>query len=128
VWADHVADVLLRAAERSDLTGEAFNVMDEVDRRPPSVREIAETIAREAKLPPPRVSIPYPVAMAASWLVERSFVLARAKRAPPMTPFVVRMLTRDVVYDATKAARVLGFAPKLGALEGVARFARGHQR
>ena len=34
------------------------------------------------------------------------------------------MLTRDVVYDASKAVRVLGWAPKLHALEGLARFAR----
>jgi nucleoside-diphosphate-sugar epimerase len=124
VWVDHVVDVLLRCAERPEAVGEAFNVMDEVDGRPPTVREVAETIAREAGLPPPRFSLPFPVAMALGHVVEKAFVLARAKRAPPITPFVVRILTRDVVYDASKAARVLGWKPTLRALEGIARFAR----
>jgi nucleoside-diphosphate-sugar epimerase len=124
VWVDHVIDVLLRAADRSDIRGEAFNVMDDVAQRPPSVREVGETIAREAGLPPPKLSLPFPVAMAAGVLLERAYVIARAAKPPPISPFVVRLLTRDVVYDASKAARMLGWKPQLAALEGIARFAR----
>lgn len=128
VWVDHVVDVLLRCAERAEAVGEAFNVMDEVDRRPPSVREVAETIAREAGLPRPRLSLPYPAAMALATLVERGFVLAKAKSPPPITPFVVKIMTRDVIYDASKAKRTLGWEPHLGSLEGIARFARELRR
>jgi nucleoside-diphosphate-sugar epimerase len=124
VWVDHVIDVILRAAERRDLGGEAFNVMDEVDRRPPSVREVAETIARAAELPLPRLSLPYAAAMAAAHALEKGFALARAKSQPPITPFVVKILTRDVIYDASKAAAELGWAPRTSSLEGVERFAR----
>ena len=124
VWVDHVIDVLLRAAERSDLGGEAFNVMDEVAGRPPAVREVGETIAREAGLPAPSFSLPYPAAMAVGHVLERAYVLARAERPPPISPFVVRLLTRDVVYDSSKAARLLGWEPRLHALEGIARYAR----
>jgi nucleoside-diphosphate-sugar epimerase len=124
VWVDHVVDVILRAAERRDLGGEAFNVMDEVDRRPPSVREVAETIARAAELPPPRLSLPYTAAMAAAHVIEKGFSLARASALPPLTPFVVKILTRDVIYDASKAAAELGWVPRTGSLEGVERFAR----
>jgi nucleoside-diphosphate-sugar epimerase len=124
VWVDHVVDVLLRAAERKDIAGEAFNVMDEVDRRPPSVREVGETIAREVGLPPPKLSLPYPVAMAAAHVVARAFALARPDSTPPISPFVVKLLSRDVIYDASKAARMLGWSPKLSALTGIAHFAR----
>jgi nucleoside-diphosphate-sugar epimerase len=124
VWADHVVDVTLRAAERRDIAGEAFNVMDEVDNRPPSVREVGETIARELGLPPPSLSLPYPVAMAAGHVLARSFALARANKAPPLSPFVVKLLSRNVIYDASKAARMLGWSPKLSALTGIAHFAR----
>jgi nucleoside-diphosphate-sugar epimerase len=124
VWVDHVVDVLLRAAERADVAGEAFNVMDEVSERPPTVREVGETIAREAGLPPPSLSLPFPLAMAVGHVLEKAFVIGRSAKPPPISPFVVRLLTRDVVYDASKAARVLGWQPRLRALEGLARFAR----
>lgn len=124
VWVDHVVDVVLRAAARRDLGGEAFNVMDEIDRRPPSVREVFEAIAEAAGLPPPRLSLPYPVAMGLAQALEKGFSLARSRKTPPLTPFVVKQLTRDVIYDASKAVAELGWQPTLGALEGVTRFAR----
>lgn len=124
VWVDHVVDVVLRAAEKEGVAGEAFNVMDEVDQRPPSVREVAETIAREAHLPPPRLRLPFGVALALGHVVEKGFALAKAKSPPPLTPFVVRILTRDVIYDASKARRLLGWEPRMTSLEGIARFAR----
>jgi len=123
VWVDHVVDVLLAAASRPDLAGEAFNVMDEVGGSPPSVREVFETIAEAADLPPPKFGLPYPVAMAAAKVLEKGFSFFGAKKKPPLTPFVVKILTRDVVYDSTKAALELGFKPRLSALSGVARFA-----
>jgi len=124
VWVDHVVEVMLLAAQRDDVAGEAFNVMDEVDGRPPSVREVGETIAREAGLRAPTFSLPFPVAMAVGHVLEKAWVLGRARKPPPISPFVIRLLTRDVIYDASKAARLLGWKPKMRALEGVARFAR----
>ncbi|MDI3290338.1 NAD-dependent epimerase/dehydratase family protein [Polyangium sp. 15x6] len=123
VWVDHVVDVVLRAAERRDLGGEAFNVMDEVDARPPSVREVFEAIARAAELPAPRLSLPYPAAMAAAKSLAAVFSLAGRKETPPLTPFVVKLLSRDVVYDASKAVRELGWTPRMRALEGISRYA-----
>ncbi len=128
VWVDHLIDCMLAASEKPRAAGEVFNVMDEVDRRPPSVVEIATAIADAIGAPPPRRSIPFGVALAASRLVEGGYVLARAEKAPPLTPFSVIILTRDVVYDAGKAARVLGFTPRQGALEGIRREAGAYAR
>ncbi|HVY48901.1 MAG TPA: NAD-dependent epimerase/dehydratase family protein [Minicystis sp.] len=124
VWVDHVVDVVLRAAEHPDAAGEAFNVMDEVDREPPSVREVAEAIAREAGLPAPTRSLPYPVAMGVAHAVAAVARRVRPGAPPPISPFVVKLMTRHVIYDASKAARVLGFVPRVGSLEGVGREAR----
>ncbi|NUP11388.1 MAG: NAD-dependent epimerase/dehydratase family protein [Polyangiaceae bacterium] len=124
VWVDHVVDVALLASERPEARGEAFNVMDEVDARPPSVREVGTTIAEAVGAPPPRLSLPYSVAMGAAHVVERVTKLRDPNAVPPISPFVVKILTRDVIYDASKAQRLLGWKPKVRALDGLAREAR----
>lgn len=124
VWVDHVVDVILAAAERDGVAGEAFNVMDEVDAAPPTVRQVGETVAAAAGMPPPRRSIPYPVAMGLGYLLHGAYRLVGARSAPPVSPFVVKIMTRHVIYDASKAVRVLGWRPKIHALEGLARTAR----
>ena len=78
----------------------------------------------EAGLPPPRLTLPYPIAMAAALAVERAYKLLRIDKTPPISPFVVKILSRHVIYDASKAARGLGFRPKMSALEGIALYAR----
>lgn len=121
VWVDHVIDVMIAASRVDGAAGEVFNVMDEVDARPPSVREVATVIAEAIGAPPPSRSIPFAVAFAAGSLIHKAFSLARAKDPPPITPFSVVILTRDVVYDSSKARRVLGWVPRQHALEGVRR-------
>jgi nucleoside-diphosphate-sugar epimerase len=130
VWVDHVVDVLLLAAERPEAAGEAFNVMDEVDTSPPSVREVAEIIAREAGLPRPFLSLSQPVARALARVVERGWDALGLRGTPPITNFVVTQLTREVVYDSSKAVRLLGWGPQVRAAQGLAQAARAaaHQR
>src|SRR5262249_10288485 len=93
---------------------------------PPPVREVMETIADAANLPRPRLSVPMRPALAIGRFLERAFKLARAKRPPPVTAFVVTQLTRDIVYDANKAGRVLGWAGGAAPVEGMRRWARFH--
>lgn len=127
VWVDHVASVLLLAAARPDLAGEAFNVMDEVSGRPPRVREVGEAIARALDLPPPRLSLPFPVAMGVASVIEVAHALRRAEGTPLLTRFLVKILSRDVIYDAGKAVRLLGWAPEVHTLEGITRVARAYK-
>jgi nucleoside-diphosphate-sugar epimerase len=126
VWVDHLVDALLLAAERPGVAGEAVNLMDEVDREPPSVREVAETIARAVGAPAPRLALPYPVALGLGHLVESAFARLMPDATPPLSPFVVRILTRHVIYDASKAKRLLGWQPRLTTLEGVRREAEAY--
>jgi len=123
-WVDHVVEVLLLAAEHPAAAGQAFNVMDNVDARPPSVREVGEIIARECGLPRPFLFIPQPAARALARVVERGWKMVGAQGPAPLTPFVVVMLTRDVIYDASKAVALLGWGPKIHAAEGLSRAAR----
>jgi 2-alkyl-3-oxoalkanoate reductase len=127
VWVDHVASVLLLAAARPDLAGEAFNVMDEVSARPPRVREVGEAIARELGLPLPRLSLPFPVAMGVASIAEVAHALRKAEGAPLLSRFVVKLMSRDVIYDAAKAVRLLGFSPEVHTLEGITCAARAYK-
>ena len=124
VWVDHVVDVCLLALEKDAAVGEAFNVMDTVSDRPPTVREVGETVARAAGLNAPSLSVPYPIASAFAHVVQAVFTLARTNKPPPITPFVVRLTTLDVIYDASKAVELLGWKPQMRPLEGVAALAR----
>jgi nucleoside-diphosphate-sugar epimerase len=127
VWVDHVVDVMIRAAIHADAPGHAFNVMDEVDARPPSVAEVATTIADAIGAPKPDRSVPYAVALPLGHAALRAFQMAKAKEPPPLTPFVVKVLTRDVVYDASKAVRLLGWRPRVRAIEGIRREAEDYR-
>jgi nucleoside-diphosphate-sugar epimerase len=124
VWVDHVADLLLLAAEHPAAAGQAFNVMDEVDSLPPSVREVGEIIAGACGLPRPRLSLPMPAARALARVVERVWEVAGLQGTPPLTQFAVTILTRHVVYDASKAVALLGWGPKIRARDGLAQAAR----
>jgi nucleoside-diphosphate-sugar epimerase len=124
VWVDHVADLALLAAEHPAAEGQAFNVMDEVDSRPPSVREVGEIIADACGLPRPRISLPLPAARALASAVERVWDITKLRGTPPLTQFVVTQLTRHVVYDSSKAVALIGWGPKIRARDGLARAAR----
>lgn len=124
VSVDHVVDVLLLSGARAEAVGEAFNVMDEVDGKCPTVKEVGTAIADAIGAPRPKLSLPFPVAMVIGHAVERGFQIAKSKKVPPLSPFVVRILTRDVIYDSSKAARLLGWKPKVRALDGIAAAAR----
>ncbi len=121
VWVDHVVDVCLLAADSPAATGQAFNVMDEVAARPPSVREVGETLADALGVPRPTRVVPYSVAYAVGSVVAKVFELRGGDEPPPLSPFVVKILTRDVTYDSSKAADLLGWKPKVRALDGLRR-------
>ena len=117
VWVDHVVDVLLLAAEKDAAVGQAFNVMDTVDKLPPSLRQVGETIARAAGFPPPTREVPARVAKAIAGVAEAAFRLVRSETPPPATPWVVRLMTLNVIYDASKAVK----KARLGAADGSTR-------
>jgi 2-alkyl-3-oxoalkanoate reductase len=79
-------------------------------------------------MPRPFVSIPMPVARLLARAVERGWDVAGAKGPPPLTPFVVTLLTRRVIYDASKAVERLGWAPRIRTREGLAHAAREASR
>jgi 2-alkyl-3-oxoalkanoate reductase len=119
-----VVDVLLRCASNDSARGEVFNVAA----APPRIRDLFDAIADAVGAPRPRLSVPRAPAMAVAKLLDKAWKLAKVPHPPPVTPFVVTMMTLRVVYDAAKARRVLGWAGAGDPLVRVRELARRYAR
>jgi dihydroflavonol-4-reductase len=91
-----------------------------------TLREMLERLAAIARLPAPRVRIPYAVALGFALGAE---VVARAitHRAPRASLTEVRMARKRMLFDSSKARRELGYEPGAidTALERAIEFFRG---
>ena len=118
-----VVDVIFRCAEQQAAIGEAFNV---ASAPPPPFREVLDAIADAAGLAHPRLSLPRSVAMTLARVMDDAWRIVDAKSPPPLTPFVVTLLTRNITYDASKARRVLGWDGGHDPLDAIGRAVRAH--
>lgn len=123
VSADDLTEAILLCATHPSAAGEAFNVAASP---PPCVRDVIDTIADAAALRRPFVSLPRSVAMPLARGVERLWAATKRTGPAPITPFVVTLLTRNVVYDAQKARRVLGWTGGRKPLDAIFATTRAH--
>lgn len=111
---DAVAGML--AAARRGRPGEAYHV---VGPRAVTFRELANAIAGELDVPPPRLSLPrMPVMLAAGSL---EVAAGLAGRTAPLSRTGVAFFSEDRVVSWEKARRELGWAPRCDVGEGVGR-------
>ncbi len=118
-----VVDVVSRLLTHEKAPGEVFNVAAV----PPCIRDVFDAIADGAGAPRSRFSVPRPVAMLLARALDRGWKLAKAGGPPPLTPFVVTMVTLKVTYDATKAQRLLGWPAPSSPLERLRELARTYR-
>jgi len=116
IFVDDVARGIERALEIPAADGQTFHLAG-VERV--TVAELGARIARALDKPPPRASVPYPLAMAAGALFEAAY--GTWKSDPPLTRARVRTMTEDRVYAIDRAARLLAFHPAIRLDEGVPR-------
>lgn len=95
------------AATTPDLTGyQSFNILGpEV----PWVREVIDYLHHRYGLPKPHFSVPFPIAFAFAWLMEK------LNPVVPWEPLVTRSiihLLQETSTDNERAARILGYQPK----------------
>jgi nucleoside-diphosphate-sugar epimerase len=110
---DNLVEVLRLAAERDDAAG-IFHAADE---RPVTLREIAETIARELGVSLLPIPFPRPVAYAAAGALELWGRLSG--RTPPLTRRRLATITSDFAFDTSRLAQI-GYRPVVGIAPGVA--------
>ncbi len=122
-YIDNAASAVAAALDRCDhpdVRGRAFVVSNG---EPRTVAEVLSRITRAAGVPPPRRSIPFPVAMAAGAVAERAWEVAGRQEVPPLTRFLVEQLSTAHWFDQRQTRRALDWRPHVSLAEGFARLA-----
>lgn len=118
VYAGNAAEACLLAAAKPEAAGQAYNVTNDGII---TQRDYFNAYADALKLPRPTKRIPYGVAYAAAWVLEAIFRMLRKQRPPFITRYATWLLGRHTFYSTEKAQRELGWQPRVGYQEGIAR-------
>jgi nucleoside-diphosphate-sugar epimerase len=116
-YVDNAAEALVRAALTPSSAGRAYNVNDASD---VTWRRYFEDLARAAGTRPPS-SLPLPAAKIAARACEGVWSVLRLKGRPPVTREALNLVSSHHRIPIDRARRELGFEPKVGYEEGMAR-------
>ena len=117
-YVDNVVDAILLAAESPEAIGQAFNVSDGTGA---TWAEYATQFASALGCRPPRINLPFHVAMAIARVMEAPYAYTGLKGRPLLTRHAVYLLGVNQEFPIEKAKRLLGFASKVGLSEGIQR-------
>jgi nucleoside-diphosphate-sugar epimerase len=112
---DNLVQAIVRAVERERPTRGIFNVADALTG---TLDEILRTLLQRLGLACRIVYLPTPIAAPLARVLEHAYLLLGARRAPLLTPYVVRQLAHDFTLDITAAQRCLGYAPSVTYRDG----------
>ena len=119
LWIDNLVDGLLLVLDHPDAAGGTFLLSDE--RENLEQAEYLRGLAAAFGKRPPRVSL---TEVRATQLARLSGQLhAILPGPPPITAHAVEYVCRRSRYDGSRAREVLGFRPRVGFEEGMARLA-----
>jgi nucleoside-diphosphate-sugar epimerase len=118
---ENVCNAIMRAADKDDVSGEAFLV---TDGRNITIGEFLKQMVAAAGLPPPKKSIPYPLAFALAAVVEKIHEFPFIKTPPSMSRHGVAIMGLDLTFSCEKARRMLGYRPAVSIDEGMERLAK----
>ncbi len=104
----------IQLAIESDATG-AFNISDPTA---PTLDECLRTVLRRIGKPERILWLPAGPVNAVAFMMEAACGFGRGPK-PPVTRFQISHLTRDFVYDLTKARDELGYAPPIDLPHGL---------
>jgi len=120
-YVENLLDAIVLALEHPAAAGRTFNVSDELD---VSWRRLSRDLAAGLDSPPPRLSLPYPVAAAIGASLEHAYRLARRltglRTRPLLSRQAVQVLGRDQLFSAAALRETLGWEPRTGYEEGLA--------
>jgi nucleoside-diphosphate-sugar epimerase len=125
VYIDNAAEAHLNAADRlvpgSALCGRVYFI---TNGEPLPLWDLINRILAAAGIGPVTRSIPYALAYAAGWILEKLYTLLPGEREPPLTRFLVNELATAHWFNITAARRDLGYEPAISIEEGLCRLAK----
>ncbi len=120
-YVGNLADAVALALDHERAPGEAFNVSDGLE---VTWREFVGDLAAGLDAPPPRWSLPYPLASALGVALEHGYRVLRrtTKLTTPalLSRQAVQVLGRDQRFSNRKARELLGWEPRVGYRDGFA--------
>ena len=122
VHIDDLVDGIALCGDVEAAVGEVFILAGP---EAPTLNEIVQHIARALGVAPPKWRIPVWPVMTAGFLCESICVPLRID--PPLHRRRVAFFTHHREFDCSKALRLLGYAPKVSAAEGIGRTAEWYR-
>ena len=116
-FVGNLVDAVFLAAERPDLSGEAFNI---TDGRLVSKREFVEAVCRHAGLSMPTRHVPAGVARVLASTLETLWRLLARTAPPPLSRAAVKFLGFNLDYSIAKARARLEYQPAIDFQDGMA--------
>ncbi len=117
---DNLVQGMILAATVPAAAGQVYHLTDGEEI---TAAEAFGLLAETLGVPPPRRSLPFPVAHAAAALMEAWARLRRRPAPPAFTRYGVRLVASDCGYDIGKARRELGYRPAVSFRLGLAALA-----
>lgn len=126
VYVDNLVDALLLGAAHPAAAGRTYLVTDGLEI---TWREYVDALAAAVALPPPRLSVPVPLAKTLARAFESVYRAAGLIRtAPPLTLYRVANGGTDYHFSIARARRELGFSPRVPLPEACRRTAAWFRR
>ena len=116
IYVTDVADCFIAAATHDAAIGQAYNVapVEEI-----GYREFLTKICQTLGIRPPRITVPYSVVAALTFVVENAARLAHTANPPTLTKAGLALFSEDRHHDPAKAIRELDWRPQVSLAEGV---------
>jgi nucleoside-diphosphate-sugar epimerase len=117
-YVENLVDGMVLAGEKEIAKGQAYIIGDNVKI---TWRELIELFAKELKVNPPRLSIPYSVAKITANIMEILYKLLFINSPPPLTDYRISLVAKDFYFTSEKAMNELGYKPSIPIHEGIRR-------
>jgi nucleoside-diphosphate-sugar epimerase len=125
-YIDNVVDALLLCIESPGATlGRKYNITND---EPLELWALIRKLCQALNYEYPRRSIPYPLALGLSGLLEAICQLLPGRPEPALTRYMVGVLAKSTTLDVSAARRDLGYQPRISVDEGFQRFVHWWQK
>ena len=118
IYVRDVAEGIVLASEAAGAVGRVYLLVND---EPVTERDYLNAIAAELGVPPPRLRIPYRLALMLGGAAESLGHLAHWQQPPPLMRYGLQLLGGENRFTINRARAELGFSPQTNLAEGVRR-------